>query len=178
LQMKALWKDSTIYSFEPIPYLYQEVSEKIKNLPGINLSQKALAEITGKRTFFVSSGASKGSSSLLPPQKHLEVHPKVTFGQTIDVETITIDDWVKNFNIPKVDLMWLDLQGAEFQVLQAAEKTLTKTTCIFTEVSLIETYKGVTLYPEYKLWLEAKGFKVVWEDISHQDMGNVLFVKL
>lgn len=46
------------------------------------------------------------------------------------------------------------------------------------EVSTKNTYDGVTLYPETKLWMENNGFYLDKEAIPEGwDMGNVLFVR-
>jgi hypothetical protein len=48
---------------------------------------------------------------------------------------------------------------------------------IYTEVSLVETYEGVALYPELKAFLIEQGFVVKQEQLPWPDMGNVLFVR-
>lgn len=46
-------------------------------------------------------------------------------GETVkDVEKIAIDDFMERFKIPYVDLLHVDVQGAEFDLLKGAEKAL------------------------------------------------------
>ena len=71
--------------------------------------------------------------------------------------------------------MWLDIQGSEPVVLAASPKTLTNTRYLYSEVSLIETYDGVMMYPEFKVFLEKNDFEMVFEDLPWKDMGNVLY---
>ena len=78
--------------------------------------------------------------------------------------------------IDHVDFLWLDMQGHELAVLKASPRMLNSARAIHTEVSLKETYRGVPLYPEFRHWMENKGFKVVREALPWPDMGNVLFV--
>jgi hypothetical protein len=59
-------------------------------------------------------------------------------------------------------------------VLLSAPTVLRSALYIYTEVSLIETYKGVMLWPEFRRRLEDYGYKVVAEDLQWSDMGNVL----
>jgi hypothetical protein len=40
------------------------------------------------------------------------------------VETIAIDEWVAQRAIPRIDFIKLDVEGAELNVLRAAEKTI------------------------------------------------------
>jgi hypothetical protein len=99
----------------------------------------------------------------------------MTFNVERIIESITLDDFCEQEKIEKIDLMWLDMQGAEPSVLKNSITTLSKTRYLYTEVSLIETYENVLLYPQYKEFLEINNFEVVFEDLPHQDMGNVLF---
>ena len=177
LQMATFWKDSTIHSFEPIDSLNSEIKKKIKKYSNVNLYKLGLSNHTGTSSFFISEGLSTASSSILKPKEHLNFHPDVKFEKSIQIEALTIDDWANKFNIHRIDLMWLDLQGAEPSILKASPKMLAKTKIIFTEVSLKEMYQDSMLYPEYRAWLEQQGFKVVWEDLPYADMGNVLFVR-
>ena len=80
-------------------------------------------------------------------------------------------------NIPKIDMLWLDLQGFELQVLQQSQTVLANVSVIYTEVSLIENYEKGALYGELVAWLDKRGFAVVREEIAWKDGGNVLFVR-
>ena len=93
------------------------------------------------------------------------------------VDTFTIDDWAQKYQVDKIDFAWLDLQGAEFKVLNGSPRIFSTINVLFTEVSLIETYSGVMLYPAFREWLESHKFQVVLEDLPYKDMGNVLFVR-
>jgi len=113
----------------------------------------------------ISSGASDGSSSLLPPKEPLTEHPDVTFPEQVKIPTITIDDWRKRYHIPKVDFTWLDVQGHELPVLKVAPNTLKRIQTIYTEVSLKEMYEGGSLYRQLRQWLENHGFRVETEEL-------------
>lgn len=49
--------------------------------------------------------------------------------------TVTLDDavWYTKFNAPRI-LLWMDIEGVELVVLQAAERTLSKTVAIVCEL--------------------------------------------
>lgn len=177
LQMATFWKNAVIYSFEPIPELFEQTKIKLKSKKNVHLFPMALSNVTGEVEINVSSGLSNGSSSILAPFKHLEMHAEVLFNTKIKTQAITLKDWSEKHFVSKIDLIWLDMQGMEFKVLEAGQEILKNTTAVFTEVSLIETYHGVMLYPEFRLWMEDRGFKVIFEDLPYKDMGNVLFVR-
>jgi FkbM family methyltransferase len=177
LQMASLWPNAKIHTFEPVPQLFKALQNKLSAVKNVHVYPYALSDRTGPIDLYISSGMSAGSSSILSPLKHLDAHPEVKFENKQKVEAYTIDDWAKKNEITSVDLMWLDMQGAEYRVLASCPEILKTVKVLFTEVSLIETYKEVLLYPEFKKWLEKQGFEVVMEDLPHHDMGNVLFVR-
>jgi FkbM family methyltransferase len=169
--------DGMVYGFEPVPEPFAEANNRLSKYENVVLYEKALAENTGFRNMFYSDrfGEHSGSSSILPPKDHLSFHPEITFKEFIQIETITLDDWANQNSITKIDLMWLDTQGSEPIILGASKDTLSKTRYLYTEVSLIETYSGVIMYPEFKAFLEDNNFEVVFEDLPWKDMGNVLY---
>lgn len=166
-----------VYAFEPVENLYLQALEKTKNRINIHLSNLALSDKSGTTTIFISDrfGEAWGSSSLLEPKEHLVFHPQITFKNTSIVKTITLDAFFSDKNINVIDLMWLDLQGAEPSVLKASPKTLEKVRYLYTEVSFVEMYKDVMLYKDFKVFLNQQGFEVLFEDKPYPDMGNVLF---
>lgn len=176
-EMASLWPTSTIYAFEPLPNLYNEILKRIQQFKNVFVYPYALSDSNGSALFYISEGASDGSSSLLPPGDHLELHPEVLFEKTITVPTLTLDRWAEKNNITSVDALWLDMQGYEPAMLQASPSVLKTVKIIYTEVNICEVYKGAILYTDYKRWLEEQGFVVVREDLPWIDGGNVLFVR-
>ena len=170
------FNNGRIYGFEPIPNLYAKTINAIGSATNVEIYQKALSATTGVQKIHVSNrfGCDWGSSSLLKPKDHLVVHKEITFDEIITIETINLDDWFKTKQID-IGLMWLDMQGSEPTVLMNAPMALSKTKYLYTEVSLIETYENVILYPQYKDFLQSNNFEVVFEDLPWSDMGNVLF---
>ena len=169
----------SIHCFEPVPDVYRRLRETVAQYPSITTYQLALSNKTGQDHFFVSEGASDGSSSLLPPKDHIVDHADTFFNRKIEVHTMTLDDWAAENKIDRVDLLWLDMQGFELQMLKASTKVLPKVRVIHTEVSTKETYEGVALYADYRAYLESIGFKVLVEAIPQGwDMGNVVFVRI
>ena len=168
--------EGEIYGFEPVPSLFHKASKILENKNNVEIYNKALSDKTGSSKIYLSDrfGAVAGSSSLLSPKDHLKMHPQITFKEVINIETINLDEWFKSKNLETIDFMWLDMQGYEPKVLKSALNTLSKTKYLFTEVSLIETYDNVTLYPEYKKFLSENGFEIIEEELPWKDMGNVL----
>jgi len=168
-----------IYGFEPIPILFDNIKNNIEyelSKQNVKLINKALHSKTGKYKMFFSDLYEKdwGSSSILRPKEHLIVHPEVTFKTEIEIDAISLDDFIEEQNIEKIDFIWFDVQGSEYDILSNSKK-LNMIDYIYTEVSLIETYDGVKLYPEFRKYMEQNNFSVVFENLPYKDMGDVLF---
>lgn len=169
-----------IYGFEPHESIFNQAIEKIKNYDNVVVEKKALDYENAEKEFYISDrfGDVWGSSSLLEPKDHLWFHKEITFKTTETVEAVSLDDWITENNIDKIDLAWLDMQGYEPILLKNSPLAMSKIEYLYTEVSLIETYNEVTKYEEYKQMLLGSGFEVVFEDLPWEDMGNVLFRKV
>lgn len=177
LRMRGLWPDADIHVFEPEPELYTQLKTAASPFPKIHTYQLALSNQSGNVTFHKSSGRSDASGSLLKPKDHLLAHPDVFFDEQFEVTAIKLDEWAAQNNVKAIDFMWLDMQGHELNMLKGSPGILAKTTAVYTEVSLIETYEGVSLYPEYRKFMEQNGFEVFIEYLTWKDMGNVLFLR-
>ena len=170
-------RDGKVYSFEPFPSFYYQTCQRLYGVKNAEVSHYALAEKTQPYTFYISelNGNAWCSNSILKPKDHLIMNPHITFDKQMEVQGINLDDWLQEKRIERIDMMWLDIQGAEPAVLKAAPLTLSRTKYIYTEVSLVENYEGVLLYNEYKAFMETNGFEVIHEDLPNKDQGDVLF---
>jgi 2-O-methyltransferase len=175
--LSRMFSHGTVHAFEPVPALFARLGRRTRGMANVRTYNAALSARSGRAPLHVSGGRSDGSSSLLRPSGHLEIHPRVTFAGSVEVGCVRLDDWASENDIEKVDLLWLDLQGLEFEVLAASSRVLPTVKAIYTEVSFREMYEGSRLYPEYRTWLESRGFRVVDEDLRWADMGNVLLVR-
>ena len=119
MEMSHLWPSAKIYAFEPVPWIFEELKTNTRKRANVLCEMKALGDRDGFSTFFVSSGDSDASSSLLPPKEHLRQHPKVLFSESIQVTTTTLDTWAKHNGIKQIHLLWLDMQGFELAALKA-----------------------------------------------------------
>lgn len=180
-QMARAWPNSTIYSFEPIPELFAQLTENTNRYPNIHPINRALAETNGTATFWPSENPKKPglhaqAGSLLKPKERL-TRSKIKFNDPIEVETISLDSWAKQTGIERIDFLWLDLQGYELPVLQGAKGLLPHISYIYTEVNFIEAYEGQKTYPEVAAWLADHNFEIIGKDFDDTEtwfFGNIL----
>jgi FkbM family methyltransferase len=132
---------------------------KEKNVPAI-LNEFAVSDEDGQSDFFLSSGNVydsdhgptvddfvnkydwSASSSLKKPKNHLLVTPWVKFENTVKVKTQRIDSYCTENEISHIDLVWMDVQGAEMDVISGTGDFLKKIHYIFTEYSNDELYEN------------------------------------
>jgi len=136
------------------------------------LIRGAIASQPGRRHFRVSLDSrdnSRGSGSILEPTGHLEHFPTITFEDPEVVNCYTLDGIFYDEYLSKIDLLWVDIQGAEREMIMGGHDALEKTRFCFMEAEEIEMYSGQALKPELIALLEPSGWRLV------QDFGfNIL----
>ena len=179
LRFITRWPQATIYAFEPIPELGDALVRKFENYSGIHVIKKALVGFPSRQiemhSFDVNT-QNHGSSSILQPSEHLERAPTVQFSRKVLVNGLTGDDWLETSSVDRVDLLWLDLQGAELEVLSSARRLLDITEVCHVEVSTRRLYEGAALYNEILSLMISAGFRLSMKRILGIT-GNAVFVR-
>ena len=161
LGLSKIWPNSMIYAFEPIPYLYNDLAKRLNGKKNVRLFNLALGEKNASVEMYISSGESSGSSSILKPSKHLEMFPDVVFESRKLVQMKTLNQWAKEENVPRIDLMWLDMQGYEVNALKGAGDFIKSVSIIYTELCKSELYEGLCTKDNYISFLNNLGFKLI-----------------
>lgn len=108
-----------VYSFEPSPDT-QKACRKIISLNSgtapIYLRTEAISDHTGEINFYFSKDEGSNSNSLV--QKHDLAR------ESIIVKCLTLDAFVSEQKLERVDVIKIDAEGSELNVLRGAEKTL------------------------------------------------------
>jgi FkbM family methyltransferase len=189
LRYSILFPNSEIYAVEPLPSNIAKCKANIERYKKskIKLFEMALSDRKGESAFFVSEGAPEyasgeddwdygnKSSSLLKPDKVTEVFNWLKFKKEITVSTNTLLDFAKDNNLFHIDLLHLDVQGAEMLVLKGASKLMENIKVIWLEVENISLYKNQPLKKEITEFLIDRGFFVRHDGVTGV-AGDMLFV--
>lgn len=175
IKMAKLWPNSKIYAFEPVPELFKELEIKAKKFNNIFCYNLALGQKNEPRKFFVSSGRSTAVSSLYEPGQELK---EENIFNEINVDVVNLDNWAKENKIKKIDFMWLDMQGAELEVLEAAPTIIKNTQVLLIEANLSQRYKNISLYQEIIDKISLMGFEPIAQDAPRHEKVNILFKKI
>lgn len=182
-QLARAFPKGTIYAFEPVPALYNALKERTKQFCNIVYLEKALGPSCQKAPFFVATKQATGNttqtSSLLSPDQDYN-WSGTSFSKTIEVDVTTLDAWAEQNTIPVIDFLWLDAQGAEYQILQGAQKMMPHIQSLWVEVSHQQRYKNQSDKNMLIAELTKQGFVAVAHDFDDQAIkpfGTMLFVR-
>ena len=145
-----------VIAIEPIEENFELLKRNIEfhNLNNVYIIRKALGSKRGKTTMI---------KSLLSCTHQLKGLKNPEFPiQEVDVEVDTLDNIVKQLNINKIDLLKIDVEGAELEVLKGAKESLKITRNIAMELHCKKE--------EIKSFLEQREFQVIIR-------GNRLYAK-
>ncbi|MCR5261552.1 MAG: FkbM family methyltransferase [Candidatus Gastranaerophilales bacterium] len=144
-------KGAKVYSFEFIPENLEMFRKNIELNPqykdNIELVQRPIGSVSGNKLYAVPNGPGTNLTD------------KKT-DNAIELETITIDDFVAQNNIEKIDFIKMDIEGSEEDALKGAKKTISKfkpklAICAYHKKDdlciLPQLIKSIV--PEYKLYL-------------------------
>jgi len=149
---RNLFPEAKIYSFEPSPDSFSVLKEKVSEDNEIYVFPYAIAEDSGKSILHQNSQPS--TNSLLPTHSDgvsywgdglLETQ------NTVEVSTVSIDDFCKENSIDHIDILKLDIQGFEYPALLGARNMLQgkKISLIYSEIIVVPTYEKQHKFHEY-----------------------------
>lgn len=176
IELAMVFPNATIHAIECDVRLFARCLERIKAFPNIIFYPFAASDKSGFSSLFESIGGSFGSSSLLSPNLIREENPDIGFLSGRIVVNGRVSDLLSAIDCKQVDLMWMDVQGAESTILRDLENHLIKFRAIYLEVEDIELYKGQALFPEISKTLRDFGFFISDEFRSESKLENVLFL--
>lgn len=135
LQFARQFPEATYHLFEPRLAFDEETKSRCEHNASNyrhRLIEDAVGREKGSAQFFVQGNQGVGSSLLLPQEQNRE--------RIVDVNVITIDDYVEENSIETIDFLKMDIQGGELAALQGADAALKRTKYLFLETWLVSSY--------------------------------------
>ena len=127
IKLKNLKK---IQSFEPQKDIFLILKKKYKNNNKVILNQIALSQNENYKDFYINDlSSTSGFSRLNKKSLWLKIKNKILNKKNpiinkIKIRSLTIDKFIKQKKIKKIDLLKIDTEGHELEVLKGALKTI------------------------------------------------------
>jgi len=120
---RNIGKDGKLYSFEPVPHYFRILQQNLSSngIENVEALPVALSDRIGETEFYL-----KGLSSGVVFEKE---------DKKTRVSTVTIDSFLQQHEVERIDLINMDCEGSELLVLRGAKETLRRSKVkIFCEV--------------------------------------------
>lgn len=157
--------DVVIFAFEPLATsefdnsgnsCFSELEKLKKSYKNFQYSTYALSDTESMAVFNVTSFDE--CSSLLKPPVNENFGESFNVVKSLNVECITLKKFIELNNIQEVDLLKLDLQGAELKALKGGEEALIRCKYIFSELNLGRVYEQSASISEVVEYLTTRNY--------------------
>lgn len=157
-----------IIAVEPNPYAFKILKKNVKsnNLKDIILVNKAVTARDEKISFEIVPEVSAIGAKDIRLQKRPWLNEERI--EKITVEGISLPNLCKKNGIDKVDILKIDVEGAEMEILKSSKSLLKNIKRIVVE------WHTEKLRDEIKDFLKEKGFKLILEE--KRQCGNLYFI--
>lgn len=170
-----LHRPSRVVLVEPIPELAEKLKKQFENRPGFSVVVAALSDSNGEADFEINTSDASSSLLKIDSRSSKWFDLDLSVARKISVPTLTLPQLMDEQQLDEIDLLKLDLQGAERLVLTGGETVLDRIRVVYTEVFFERLYAGAWLFWEINDFLAARGFKLCGlSSIVHAPDGSLL----
>ena len=126
------YQDQNILLVEPVPYNYEILNSEYKDNPKITICNNAIIDKCKKDFFYyvkkesiTKLGKHWASQIGSFDKNHILNHKNKRFDinqndiETIQIEFITFDDLIQKYSIKSIDKLQIDVEGAEYKIMNS-----------------------------------------------------------
>jgi FkbM family methyltransferase len=181
--LKPIFPKASIYSFEPDPNSFDVLASAA--IEGVTYYNLAFSDADGTATFYRNKIShtnslykvnlnSTDSISITKAKAENDVQFFDNFNEETIVPTSRLDSFMQKSSVNMIDLLKIDVQGAECSVLEGGkEKTLKNTRVIVLEISFYDYYEHRTSFMDVEKILLPLGFRLFSiSEISNNPMNG------
>ena len=194
LRFYKYFPNSKIYSFEPDPRNIKIFKKTCKNIENISLIEKAVSNVSDKELTFYQIYNQYNENKLQDKYKYIGIddyknlklsgsgasslkktnHKKLNIYNKVTVSSIRLDSWCKKENIGLIDFIWIDVQGAEKEVIEGAKNILPNVKYIQLEYGETSYEGGLSKKQTYDMMIN-NNFKLIMDYNPNSQRGDYLF---
>lgn len=101
------YEDSKIFALEPNPDIFKQLKINTRKFSNIYCFNKLVSDKDGEVEFYLSTDRTHSSSLI----------KRSNCSKTCNVQSISLPNLIRELNIPVIDLLKFDIEGAEFLIL-------------------------------------------------------------
>ena len=176
-RFRRAFPSSIIHSFEPSQRIFDQLRANVAGQEGVFAWNCAVGASVGKQTFLENTHSDMSS--------FLELS-KTGWGKIVKesaVDVTTVDQFLTDRQIERVDILKSDTQGYDFEVIKGAEQAMRRKAVglLYFEFIFSEMYKNLPRFDEVFRHLTDRGFRLVSiYEMRHQEnlasWADALFV--
>jgi len=160
---RSLFPQGSIHAFEPDPRVFAKLQAKAQGDPLAHLYQLAVSDSNAELEFHVTVASEK--NSLLAPLPPGGANPSEAASavlEKIKVRGITLDDFTAQHGIERIDLLKMDIEGAEIRALEGARDLLKRGVigCLYLELTFSRSSAEAPLAADVISYLDARGYRL------------------
>lgn len=184
IEFAKRYPNAHIYGFECNETTLPECRKNVANYSNITLTEKAVIDNDESISFYPIDkdktettwiDGNQGASSLFKASGKYEIENYVQ--REVVVDGISLKTFMLQNCIDEIDVMWMDVQGAELLALQGLSTKIDSLKIIQLEVEFFEMYSGQPLFDELKIFLERKGFYFAGFSTYNKYSGDAIFIR-
>jgi FkbM family methyltransferase len=155
---------ATVHCFEPSPRPISRLRARLGDHPRVRIHAKAVSDRSGTARFHCFNA--DPTDSLLEAEtdgwRWTDRKDDLDLVSSETVETVTLDDFCETHGIDCVDLVKLDIQGAELLALQGAVRLLENRmiAAVWTELNIVPMYVDQARFHEVCSHLAQFGYRL------------------
>lgn len=156
-----------LHAFEANPESYQNCLTNLSksNTNKIKINNFAVWNEETEIPFYpVINGNIGASSCYLSSNLYLK---EIYVQKMIKIPTVVLKNYCLKNDIKKIDLLFMDIQGSEYNALVGLGEHIKKIKFIFTEALYKPLYSNAPLNDKLKNYLETQNFKLIETDNDH-----------
>ena len=180
--LKMLFPEALIYSFEPDPDSFNVLSAS--NIEGVSYFNLALSDSDGTASFYKNKIShtnsffkvnlnSRDSIGIASAAATNDTQYFGGFNKEINTFTMRLDSFTAQHSIDQIDLLKIDVQGAECRVLTGGREALQNTKVVVVEIIFFDYYEHQTAFMDIEKILSPLGFQLFSiSEISNNPMNG------